>query len=81
MTIKLSRYIEPKSESNLEFKWSFPLQDKVQIRMGGYDSTTYLIGYWYPQISVYDDIDGWDTYQYAGLREFYNDFLIIIQLK
>ncbi len=74
MTIKLSNYIEPKSESNLEFEWSFPIQDKVQIRMGGYDSTSYLIGYWYPQISVYDDIDGWDTYQYAGIREFYNDF-------
>ncbi len=74
MTIKLAKYIEPKSESNLKLEWSFPLQDKVQIRMGGYDSTSYLIGYWYPQISVYDDIDGWDTYQYAGIREFYNDF-------
>ena len=74
MTIKLSNYIEPKSETNLEFEWSFPLQDKVQIRMGGYDSTSYLIGYWYPQISVFDDIDGWDTYPYAGIREFYNDF-------
>ena len=42
--------------------------------MGTYDSTSFFIGYWYPQIAVYDDIDGWDHNNYGGQHEFYNDF-------
>jgi hypothetical protein len=42
--------------------------------MGAYDSTSFFIGYWYPQVSVYDDIDGWDMFNYGGQQEFYNDF-------
>jgi Peptidase family M1 domain len=42
--------------------------------MGAYDSTSFFIAYWYPQISVYDDIDGWDTFDYIGDQEFNNDF-------
>ena len=42
--------------------------------MGMYDSTSALIGYWYPQVSVYDDLDGWDMIPYTGIQEFYNDF-------
>jgi hypothetical protein len=30
-------------------------------------------GYWYPQIAVYDDIDGCDMIDYAGMVEYYND--------
>jgi hypothetical protein len=39
-----------------------------------YDSTTFFIAYWYPQISVYDDIDGWDKIDFNGEQEMYNDF-------
>jgi hypothetical protein len=42
--------------------------------MGVYDSTSVFVGYWYPQIAVYDDVDGWDYYNYGGQVEFYNDF-------
>ncbi len=50
------------------------ISDKVKIRMGAYDSTSFFIAYWYPQVAVYDDIDGWDRYNYSGQQEFYNDF-------
>ena len=33
-----------------------------------------FIAYWYPQIAVYDDIDGWDRMDYTGFLEMYNDF-------
>jgi len=42
--------------------------------MGAYDSTSFFIGYWYPQMAVYDDIDRWDMNNYGGQQEFYNDF-------
>jgi len=64
----------PHSNITMEFEWKFTFPDWQNIRMGMYDSTSFLIGYWYPQVSVYDDIDGWDVIPYTGLQEFYNDF-------
>ena len=29
---------------------------------------------WYPRITVYDDLRGWDTEPYLGPSEFYNNF-------
>jgi hypothetical protein len=63
----------PHSEVRLEVEWEFTIP-KRGIRMGAYDSTSFMIAYWYPQMSVYDDIDGWDETDYTGLLEFYNDF-------
>jgi len=64
------------SHSNIKItaEWNFKIPSVNRIRMGAYDSTTFFIAYWYPQIAVYDDIDGWDLIQYTGLVEFYNDF-------
>jgi hypothetical protein len=64
----------PHSSATLDFKWSFIFPPKTNIRCGYYDSTSYMVAYWYPQIAVYDDIDGWDMNDYTGMTEFYNDF-------
>ncbi len=64
----------PHSNITMNFNWNFTFPEGPNIRMGMYDSTSFLIGYWYPQVSVYDDIDGWDVIPYTGLQEFYNDF-------
>jgi hypothetical protein len=66
--------IAPKSSIDLSIDWSFYLPTKSTLRMGVYDSTSVFVGYWYPQISVYDDIEGWDYTNYGGQVEFYNDF-------
>jgi len=66
--------ILPHSETTLYIKWSFQFPQKVNIRCGVYDETSYMVAYWYPQIAVYDDIDGWDKNDYTGMTEFYNDF-------
>jgi hypothetical protein len=71
--IHLKKPLCPSREAILQLDWSFPVASKSKIRMGRYDSTSYFIGYWYPQIAVYDDIDGWDEYIYNGTQEFYND--------
>jgi hypothetical protein len=72
--ISLSDFIPPKSSVNLSIEWRFNISSKTTLRMGVYDSTTVLVGYWYPQMAVYDDIDGWDFNIYSGQEEFYNDF-------
>lgn len=58
---------------NLEIEWSVTIPEVQSVRFGSYDSTSMFIAYWYPQISVYDDVDGWDRMDYSGLVEMYND--------
>ena len=64
-----------KPGSNLTFKasWKQKIPSFSRIRTGAYDSTTFFIAYWYPQISVYDDIFGWDKLDYTLMTEFYNN--------
>ena len=43
-------------------------------RMGRFGNYLYQMAQWYPQIAMYDDMRGWDTDQYLGNGEFYNQF-------
>jgi hypothetical protein len=70
---KLPETIAPKSSVKIETKWSVIIPRETKIRMGAYSDSTFYIAYWYPQISVYDDIEGWDRNDYGGAVEFYND--------
>lgn len=74
LIVTLKNAIEAKTESKIEVEWSFPIPKKTQNRMGMYTPTTFFMAYWYPQIAVYDDTDGWDMHSYKGTVEFYNDF-------
>ena len=38
---------------------------------GGQDGEVYYMNYWYPQMAVYDDVNGWQIDQYLGNAEFY----------
>jgi hypothetical protein len=66
--------IAPKKQTVINVSWEFKVPTENFVRMGQYDSTTFFIAYWYPQVAVYDDIDGWDLIEYTGQTEFYNDF-------
>ncbi len=72
--IPLEKPIAPKSKAEVKLNWNFFIPNESQIRMGAYDSTTFFVAYWFPQIAVYDDIDGWDVVNYTGQVETYNDF-------
>lgn len=64
----------PGKQVTLNINWEFKIPGETGIRMGQYDPKVFFIAYWYPQIAVYDDIDGWDLTEYTGTAEFYNDF-------
>ncbi|MCC6865262.1 MAG: M1 family metallopeptidase [Ignavibacteria bacterium] len=66
--------ILPGKQINLKLSWDFKIPGEEGIRMGRYKPDVFFVAYWYPQISVYDDIDGWDLTEYTGNAEFYNDF-------
>ena len=72
--IDLPNPLSPGKNATIEIEWSFIIPKGSNIRMGTYGSSTFIVAYWYPQISVYDDIDGWDIINYTGEQEFYNDY-------
>lgn len=74
LRVILKDKIYPASKSVIEIEWSFEIPKTNYARMGTYDSTSFFIAYWYPQMAVYDDIDGWDYNEYTGYTEMYNDF-------
>ncbi len=66
--------ILPGDSVTFEIEWKFSIPQKRWARMGNYGDGRFFVAYWYPQIAVYDDIDGWDKIEYFGMVEFYNDF-------
>ncbi|QHT66565.1 M1 family metallopeptidase [Rhodocytophaga rosea] len=72
--LQLSSPLPPAGKTTLDIQWSYSIPQKTHIRDGLYGASSYFIAYWFPQIAVYDDIDGWDTFNYTGTQEFYNDF-------
>lgn len=67
--------LAPKSTATLSVRWSYTLPaGEDASRECVCDSTTFFIAYWYPQIAVYDDLNGWASAPYSGLQEFYHEF-------
>jgi len=65
----------PKSTATITVKWSYTLPaGEDAARECVCDSTTFFVPYWYPQIAVYDDLNGWASHPYTGLQEFYHEF-------
>ncbi len=67
--------LKPQKNIKLNIHWNYELNNKASHdRTGEVDNGAYFIAYFFPRIAVYDDIDGWDTHNYNGTQEFYNDF-------
>ncbi len=61
--------------ATITVQWSYTLPaDKDAARECVCDPTTFFVPYWYPQIAVYDDLNGWANTPYSGQQEFYHDF-------
>ena len=70
MRIRLPRPLLPGDSVDLDFQWSFTVPPDGAPREGT-DGEIFMIAYWYPQIAVYDDVNGWHTDPYLGTSEFY----------
>jgi len=74
-TLRLGEPVFPGGRVNVSMRWKVQLPRHVAIRMGQYGSGhNWFVAYWYPHISVYDDVYGWDTHPFTGSAEFYYDF-------
>jgi len=63
-----------KGKLHVTIDYSYTLNKTSHVRTGQVDSGSCFVAYFFPRIAVYDDIDGWNRYQYLGNEEFYNDF-------
>ncbi len=74
MIVRLPQALYPKSSITVTIQWDYIIPATTHIREGTYGDNTFMVAYWYPQIAVYDDVQGWDRLEYGGQTEFYNDF-------
>ncbi|MEM6799841.1 MAG: M1 family metallopeptidase [Bacteroidota bacterium] len=72
MTIGLPETVKAGEMIEMEIDWEQYIPETT-VRTGAYDSTSFFIAYWYPQIAVYDDVFGWDNLSYDFSTEFYNN--------
>ncbi|MEO1654272.1 MAG: M1 family metallopeptidase, partial [Bacteroidota bacterium] len=72
LSVRLPEALPAGGKMELKTSWAqyIPLTNR---RTGAADSTSFFVAYWYPQISVYDDVFGWDTEEYSLRTEFYNN--------
>ena len=75
MGIDLDQPLPPGEQIELEIGWQTFIPGKsFRRRMGAFGDSSAFIAYWYPEIAVYDDVDGWDLSSHTGEQEFYHDF-------
>jgi len=78
-TITLPDSVSAHGSFTLEAEWHFTVP-KVEggrgIRMGAWGDSLFQVAQWYPRVAVFDDLrdGGWDTEEYLGAAEFYNNF-------
>lgn len=75
-TVKLNEPLSPQDSLKLTIEWNYviPSDPTPWGRTGAIDSTSMFVAYWYPEIAVMDDIDGWDKNIFDSKTEFYHDF-------
>jgi hypothetical protein len=72
--LNLKKPLIPKGSIQLQIRWHYTIPGKGFRRCGAIDSTSMFIGYWYPEMAVFDDIDGWDRIVFDAETEFYHDY-------
>lgn len=76
MIVRPLKPILPKSQVSIKIKWHYTVPVFGSgYRMGHYNKEGYFyLAYWYPQIRVYDDVNGWFTTSFKPRTEFYHEF-------
>jgi len=78
MRIILPKILDAKGgKIDINIEYSFPVAEYGSDRMGTLKTKKgfiYEIAQWYPRMSVYDDVLGWNTLPYLGAGEFYLEY-------
>jgi len=75
MRVNLTEPLASGEKVSFEIDWSFLMPDNgrgAKERVN--DGWLYVVAQWFPRMSVYDDVNGWQTEQFFGRGEFYLNF-------
>lgn len=73
MWISLAHALAPGDSLSFHCAWSYEVPETPSDGREGRDGNVYFMGYWYPQVAVYDDVNGWVADPYLLEAEFYMD--------
>jgi hypothetical protein len=68
--IRMRQPLLPGATAELALAWNYPVPPNGAPR-GGWQDSVHYVSYWYPQMAVYDDVNGWVAEQYMSNAEFY----------
>jgi hypothetical protein len=71
--LHLKDSLSPNDSIRIGLKWEFQIPANSDVRMGAMDDSAFFIGFWYPRVATYDDLNGWDLSKHTGNQEFYHD--------
>src|SRR5699024_9837472 len=75
MIVRPAKSIAPGETVEISIDWDFKVPQRgAGGRMGYNKDNLFYIGYWYPKMRVYDDVNGWATDPFQGNAEFYHGF-------
>ena len=68
------RALQAGDSVRLDIEWSFTIPQQGASGRMGWSDDMFFIAYWYPQMTVYDDVIGWHPDAFLGPSEFYHGF-------
>jgi hypothetical protein len=77
MQIRLPVKLSPKEEININIQYHYTIPGAFGGRTDYAETKNgkiYEIAQWYPQMCVYDDLEGWSTLPFLGSGEFYCEY-------
>lgn len=75
LVVLAPRPVLPNSTVTLDIDFAYTIpQAGAGERMGYSRDNLFFLAYWYPQMSVYDDVVGWHADQFVATTEFYTDW-------
>jgi len=75
MRVDLPTPLESGASAEVEIDWNFRVPDRARgSKERAEDGWIYQLAQWFPRLSVYDDVNGWQTDQFLGSGEFYLEF-------
>ncbi|HEX7120343.1 MAG TPA: M1 family metallopeptidase [Longimicrobiales bacterium] len=74
MYVRLPRPLAPGGSVDVDVAWRFAVPPQGAPRTGHIDRRVYNVAQWYPQVAVYDDVEGWHAWPYLGNAEFYLEY-------
>ncbi|WP_127846504.1 M1 family metallopeptidase [Psychroflexus aestuariivivens] len=64
-----------KAEVSMNFEFKIPVDGMDRMgRLSTKNGEIYALAQWFPQVAVFDDIQGWNIEPYLGAGEFYYDY-------